>query len=363
MTTGRALVTGASGYIGGQLVGPLLEAGWTVRVLTRSAAGVSEQPWYPRVETVVGDATDEADVRAALTDVDVAYYLLHSMDGRGDFTRRDRVMAGTFASAAGNAGVRRIVYLSGIHPPAAEDVELSAHLGSRAEVGEIFLDGPAPAAVLQAAVVLGRGSTSFDMLRYLTDRLPAMIAPRWLHSRIQPIAIADVLHYLVGAATLPTAVNRTFDIAGPDVLTYEDMIQRFAALTGQRRRLIVTVPVLTVGLASHWVGFVTPVSPGVAKPLVGSLIHDVVAHENDLDALVGAPPGGGTGFDEAVRTAMRGVPHAGGAAWVPQAVGGVVGHLAGSALDGVGHLTGWARGRIGAAARWSRPADRPGRMR
>jgi len=347
MTTGRALVTGASGYIGGRLVEPLLDAGWTVRIFTRSPARVSEQPWYPQVETSVGDATDEADVRAALDDVDVAYYLLHSMDGQGDFAERDRTMATTFAAAAGRAGVQRIVYLSGIHPSAADDIELSAHLGSRAEVGEIFLRGPTPAAVLQAAVVLGRGSASFDMLRYLTDRLPAMIAPRWLHSRIQPIAIADVLHYLVGAALLPPTVNRTFDIAGPDVLTYAEMIQRFARLTGQRRRIIVTVPVLTVGLASHWVGIVTPVSPGVAKPLVGSLIHDVVAKENDLADLVGTPPGGVTGFDDAIRTAMQGVPNEGGAGWVPKAVAGVAERMAGAALGAIRRISASARSRLG----------------
>ena len=195
----------------------------------------------------------------------------------------------------------RIVYLGGLHP---EGADLSVHLASRVEVGQVLLDGPVPAAVLQAAVVLGDGSVSFDMLRYLTERLPVMVAPRWLRNRIQPIAVDDALHYLVGAASLPAEVNRTFDIAGPEVLTYEQMIQRFAAVTGLRRRLVLRVPVLTPWLASHWVGLITPVDAGVAKPLVGSLVHEVVRREEDLDDLVGVPEGGLLGFDDAVRRAM-----------------------------------------------------------
>jgi len=162
-----------------------------------------------------------------------------------------------------------------------------------------------PTAVLQAAVVLGDGSASFDMLRHLTTRLPAMVAPKWLDNRIQPIAVDDVMTLLVGAADLPANVNRTFDIGGPDVLTYREMIQRFASVTGLRQRLVVTVPVLTPRLASHWVGLVTPIGAGVAKPLVGSLVHEVVAKESDLLDLVEVP-GGLTGFDEAVRRAMEG---------------------------------------------------------
>ncbi|WP_427384550.1 hypothetical protein [Janibacter sp. G56] len=169
------------------------------------------------------------------------------------------------------------------------------------------LDAPVPAAVLQAGVFLGDGSISFDMLRHLTERLPAMVAPRWLRSRIQPIAVDDALHYLVGATRLPAEVNRTFDIGGPDVLTYGEMIQRFARVNGLHRRLIVVVPVLTPWLASHWVGLITPVDAAVAKPLVGSLVHDVVRREHDLDEYVGLPDGGLTGFDDAVRLAMRDV--------------------------------------------------------
>lgn len=299
---GIALVTGASGYIGGLLTPVLLQRGWHVRVLSRSADSVRRLPWGRDVDVVEGDASEAKDVRQALDGVDVAYYLLHSMDGRGDFVERDRSMARTFAEAAGHAQVARVVYLSGLHP---EGEALSPHLASRAEVGRIMLDGPAPAAVLQAGVVLGDGSASFDMLRHLTERLPAVIAPRWLSSRIQPIASDDVVHYLAEAAKLPPHVNRTFDIGGPQVLTYADMMRGYARITGLGRRWIATVPVLTPSLASHWVGLVTPVGSGVARPLVGSLVHDAVCHEDDLLALVPEPPGGRASFDDAIQRATR----------------------------------------------------------
>lgn len=296
-----ALVTGATGYIGGELVPALLEAGWAVRVLTRRSSRLDGLPWASDVEVVEGDASRADDVRRALAGVEVAYYLLHSMDGRGDFVTRDRELARTFAAAAADEAVGRLVYLGGLHPPG----ELSEHLASRVEVGQIFVDAPVPAAVLQAGVVLGDGSASFDMLRHLTERLPAMVAPRWLRNRIQPIAIADVVHYLVGCADLPPETNRTFDIGGPEVLTYAQMIQRYAAVVGLRPRWIATVPVLTPRLAGLWVGLVTPVSAGVARPLVNSLIHDAVCREEDILAAVGPPPAGRTGFDDAVRTTLR----------------------------------------------------------
>lgn len=302
MTDRPTLVTGASGYIGGLLVSRLLAEGHRVRVISRSAGKLATFPWYDDVEIVEGDATEPTDLDRALEGVGVAYYLIHSMDGAGDFRERDRELAAGFARAAERTGVSRIVYLGGLHP---EGEELSDHLASRVEVGQVFLDSAVPTAALQAGVVLGNGSASFEMLRHLTERLPAMIAPRWLHNRIQPIAVDDALHYLVGAASLPADVDRTLDIGGPQVITYADMMKRFAVVTGLRPRLIVTVPVLTPKLASHWIGLVTPVDTGVAKPLVGSLVHDAVCSENDIDTLVGPPPGGTTGFDDAVRAAMR----------------------------------------------------------
>lgn len=297
----RILVTGATGYVGGHLVPALLERGHHVRVLTRSPAGIATRPWADDVEVAEGDATDRGAVRRALEGIDVAYFLLHSMDGGGDFQARDRALAHTFADAATDAGVGRLVYLGGLHP----EGELSPHLASRVEVGEILLASPVPTAVLQAGVVLGDGSASYDMLRHLTERLPAMVAPRWLVNRIQPVAVRDIVHYLAEAATLPGDVNRTFDVGMPEVLTYADMMRRYAARAGLPPRLIVTLPVLTPGLASHWVGLVTPVDAGVARPLVGSLVHDAVCHEHDLEALVPPPPGGLLGYEEALDEAMR----------------------------------------------------------
>ena len=299
MNPRTALVTGVTGFVGHRLVPALLEAGWSVRVLTRNPDKL-DAAWRDRVEVVEGDATEPGDVARAVAGADAAYYLLHSMDGKGDFVERDRRMAEGFAAAASAAGVKRIVYLSGLHP----EGELSPHLASRVEVGEIFLASGVPTAVLQAGVVLGNGSASFDMLRHLTERLPVMVAPKWLHNRIQPIAIEDVLHYLVAAADLPPDVNRTYDVGGPEVLTYADMMRRYAEVTGLGGRFIRTVPVLTPELASHWVGLVTPVLSGVARPLVGSLIHDAVCHEDDAQRDLGLPPGGLKGYDAAIRAAV-----------------------------------------------------------
>ena len=193
----RALVTGVTGYIGSRLVPRLIEEGWQVRVLTRDESKVADRWWRSKVEVVEGDATARETLAEALADVDVAYYFLHSMDGEGDFVERDRELARTFGLAAYEAEVGRIVYLSGLHP---HQGPLSDHLASRVEVGDLLMASGVPTAVLQAAIILGSGSASFEMLRHLTTRLPAMITPKWLDNRIQPIAIRDVLHLLVGAA-------------------------------------------------------------------------------------------------------------------------------------------------------------------
>ncbi len=214
----RCLVTGASGYIGGRLVPELLGAGYPVRCMARDPGKLSDRPWSGQVEIAAADATDESAVRHALEGVDVAYYLIHSLGVDASFERRDRTAAGIFAVAAKAAGVRRIVYLGGIISGQAG--ELSPHLRSRAEVGDILLASGVPTAALQAAVIIGSGSASFEMLRYLTERLPAMVTPRWVDTRIQPIAVRDMLRYLVGSAALPADVSRRFDIGGPDVLTY-----------------------------------------------------------------------------------------------------------------------------------------------
>ncbi|WP_433462007.1 SDR family oxidoreductase [Spirillospora sp. CA-128828] len=309
--TGKAhgdlcLVTGASGYIGGRLVPELLDAGYRVRCMARSARRLRDHPWAGRVEIAEADATDPEATRRALDGVDVAYYLIHAIGGAGGFAENDRRAARTFAAEARDAGVRRLVYLGGMTP----EEELSPHLRSRAEVGRIMLEGGVPTVWLRAAVIIGSGSASFEMLRHLTERLPVMVTPRWVHTRIQPIAIRDVLHYLLASADLPPDVSRGFDIGGPDVLTYGDMMRRYAAVAGLNRRIIVPVPVLSPRLSSLWVGAITPVPGGLARPLVESLRNEVVCTDDDIGRYVAPPPEGPIGFDRSVALALRRVREA-----------------------------------------------------
>ncbi|MFD2092541.1 SDR family oxidoreductase [Blastococcus deserti] len=300
------LVTGATGYIGGRLVPELLAAGHRVRVLSRSPERLRDRPWAGQVEVVPGDAADRDQVARACAGSDVVYYLIHALGSGPEFEATDRVTAGVMARAAREAGVGRLVYLGALEP---RGEQLSPHLRSRTEVAEILLASGVPTAVLRAAVVLGSGSASFEMLRYLTERLPVMVTPRWVHSRIQPIAVRDVLRYLVGCARLPGSVHRGFDIGGPDVMTYAEMMQRYAAVAGLPRRRIVPVPLFTPSLSSHWVGLVTPVPAGIARPLVESLRNTVVCREHDIAEYVPDPPEGLLGFDEAVRLAVARVRH------------------------------------------------------
>ncbi|MFE0092154.1 SDR family oxidoreductase [Streptomyces sp. NPDC058991] len=301
----RCLVTGATGYVGGRLVPELLDAGFRVRCMARSPEKLRDHPWAGRVETVRGDVTDPDSLVDALRGVDVAYYLVHGLRSGPSFEEADRKAARAFADRAGEAGVGRIVYLGGLTPAEVPGHELSPHLRSRAEVGEIFLRSPVPATVLRAAVVIGSGSASFEMLRYLTERLPVMVTPSWVSTRVQPIAVGDVLRYLVGSARMPADVNRSFDIGGPDVMTYERMMRRYAEVAGLPRRLILGVPMLTPRLSSLWIGLVTPVPPALARPLAESLRHEVVCREHDIARHVPDPPGAPLGFDRALELALQ----------------------------------------------------------
>ncbi|MFF4624108.1 SDR family oxidoreductase [Nonomuraea jabiensis] len=303
----RCLVTGATGYIGGRLVPELLAAGHEVRCMARSPERLRDLPWAARTSVVKADATDPGQTREALDGIDVAYYLIHTMGGTRRFAENDRRAAETFAAAAEQAGVRRIVYLGGLVP----SERLSPHLRSRAEVGEIFLRAGVPAVVLRAAVVIGSGSASFEMLRYLTERLPVMTTPRWVHTRTQPIAVRDVLRYLTAWASVPDEVNRAFDIGGPDVLTYADMMQGYASVAGLPHRAIIPVRVLTPRLSSLWVGLVTPVPSGIARPLVESLRNEAICGEHDIARYVPDPEGGLIGFREAVSLALKKIKEAG----------------------------------------------------
>ncbi len=289
---------GATGYIGGRLVPRLSEAGYSVRCLARRPEKLVGVAWADQVEVVRGDALDPATLAQAMVDVDVVYYLVHSIGSGGSFSDSDRTAASNTATAAHEAGVSRIIYLGGLVPSGQV---ASPHLASRAEVGQILLDGPVPAVVLQAGVIIGSGSASFEMLRYLTERLPVMVTPKWVRSEVQPIAVRDVLTYLSGVLELEPGTNRRFDIAGPDVLTYREMMQRYAHVAGLARRVIIPVPVLTPWLSSHWVNVVTPVPKAIAQPLIGSLRNSVVARDHDIEGLI---PFDLCPFDEAVRLAL-----------------------------------------------------------
>ena len=261
------LVTGATGYIGGRLVPRLLERGYRVRVMVRDPARVAGRAWSGEVEVVRGDVEDPPSLGPALEGVDAAYYLVHLMDSGHDFADRDRRAAHAFAAAAGH--LRQVIYLGGLLPDAAR---VSTHLSSRAEVGEI-LRAELPAVELRAGPVIGSGSASFEMVRYLTERLPAMIAPRWILNDVQPIAVRDILQYLLLA--LERDARGVYNV-GTDPMSFRAMMEVFAEVRGLRR-VIVPVPVLAPRLAALWVGLVTPIPNRLAVPLIEGVVHPVVA--------------------------------------------------------------------------------------
>lgn len=297
----KILVTGASGYVGGRLVGELLKNGNEVRVLVREPRKLSGAGWINSVEVVTGSADSYEDLLKALTNVHTAFYLLHSINYKANFGEIETEMAKRFATAAKAAGVSQIVYLGGI----ANDKKISKHLSSRVETGKALASTGIPVMELRAGIIIGSGSASFEMLRHLTHRLPIMTTPKWVSNRTQPIAIRDVLWYLTNAANLASPVSGVFDIGGPEVLTYESMMQSFAKIAGLRKRIIIKVPVLTPGLSSLWIGFVTPVPTTLARPLVGSLISEVVADPTrNISKVIAPPPGGPSRIDDAIELAL-----------------------------------------------------------
>jgi uncharacterized protein YbjT (DUF2867 family) len=270
------LVTGATGYVGGRLVPRLLAAGYRVRCLARDPARLQGRPWLSQVEAVPGDVLQPESLAAAMRDIWVAFYLVHSLGGGIDFSERDLAAARNCARAAEAAGVHRLIYLGGIGDSASD---LSPHLRSRHDTGDALREAGVPVTEFRAAVIVGSGSLSFEMIRYLTERLPAMICPKWVFTRIQPIAIRNVLDYLVAALGHPESAGLTLEIGGRDVVTYAGMMQGYALARGLKRRLI-AVPVLTPRLSSYWVHLVTPIPAAIAQPLIKGLGNEVVVRED-----------------------------------------------------------------------------------
>ena len=291
------LVTGASGYVGGRLVAVLLERGYRVRCLVRTPAKVLAAPWRTSVEIVQGDVG--GDLSEAMAGVDAAFYLVHSIGSSAEWAEHDRAVAENFRRAAAVAGMQRIIYLGGLGDHSSGD--LSEHLASRQEVGAELAKGTVPVVELRAAVVIGSGSASFEMLRYLVEVLPAMVTPRWVDTKCQPVAVRDVLHFLVESLTADVT-GRVLDAGGPEVLTYREMMAQYAQVAGLRRRIVVPVPFLTPGLSSRWIGLVTPIPPMLARPLIESLVNDVIVTG---DAAVDAMPIDQLGYLEAVELALR----------------------------------------------------------
>ena len=275
----QILVTGATGFVGRHVATALDGAGHDVVAMTRHP-----EKYQGPGRAMAGDIGDAAGLGAALEGAEVAYYLVHSLDHE-DFAARDRAGARAFGAAAADAGVRQIVYLGGL---GADDAQLSAHLRSRREVEEILVSS-APTTALRAGIVIGDGSISWEILRQLVERLPAMVTPRWVETRTQPIALDDAVAYLVGVAGVDAAVGEVYDIGGPDVLRYRDMLTTVAKLTG-RRRLIVPVPLLTPRLSSHWLRLVTDVDLTTAAALIDSMATEVVVRDRRIRAVVDLEP-------------------------------------------------------------------------
>ncbi|MBE0597590.1 MAG: NAD(P)H-binding protein [Desulfuromonadales bacterium] len=291
----NVLVLGATGFIGQRLLPRLLERGVRVRCLTRRP----EATFPDGVETVVGDILRPETLAEAFADIDTAYYLVHAMaGGRAGFAERDRQAALNFVTAADAAGLRRAIYLGGL----GESSEgLSEHLASRLEVGRILASGTFALTTLRAAVIIGAGGASYEIIKALVHRLPVMVVPQWVETKCQPIAVGDVIRYLVGCLFDEQTAGASFDIGGPDILSYKEMMEHFARAAGETN-LYIPVPVLTPKLSSYWVGLVTPIKASIAMPLIEGLRNEVICRESRIREILPFEP---TPFDQAVLLALE----------------------------------------------------------
>lgn len=277
----HVLVTGATGYIGGRLVPRLLVCGYRVRVLVRDPERLQGRDWSQKVQVVKGDVFKPETLATAMVGIDAAYYLIHSMQGSADFHDRDLEAARNFSQAAKLAGIDQIIYLGGLGDPEAD---LSEHLASRQATGRVLAQGGVPVTEFRAAIIVGSGSISFEMIRYLTERIPVMICPKWVFTRVQPLSIEDVLAYLVAALETPASQGRVIEIGGADVITYGDMMRGYADVRGLKRALI-SVPVLSPRLSSYWVHWMTPVPAAITRPLVEGLRNEVIVRDDSARQL------------------------------------------------------------------------------
>lgn len=285
----RVLVTGATGYVGGRLVPALLARGFAVRCLVREPRKLADRAWRnaPGVEVLAVDLQDEESLTTAMQDCEAAYYLVHSMINKGAAYRsHDRELAGSFANAAARSKLPRIVYLGGLGELGDH---LSEHLGSRREVETVLASTGVPVTTLRAAMIIGSGSASFEILRYLVEHLPIMVTPRWVHTQSQPIAIRNVVHYLVQCLDVPDTIGRTLDIGGPEVVSYRRLMRIMAEARELRPRLVLPVPVLTPRLSSWWIHLVTPVPHTIARPLAEGLRNRTVCRDDRAARLMPQP--------------------------------------------------------------------------
>lgn len=302
----RILVTGATGFIGSRIVKRLLANGhYKVRCMTRNPEIIYElfNLSGDIVEVVKADASNYLELVEALKEVDVAFYLIHSMEGSTkkwqEFSKRDRIAAENFAKAASQTNTKRIIYLSGLIDMKHKD--LSEHMQSRKEVGDILRTSKAEVTIFRAAVILGQGGGSFQMLQYLVERLPVMVCPKWVLTKSQPISVDDMVTYLIKSIELEDTANKDFDIGGPEILSYVDMMKRYSAILNKPLKIVI-IPFLTPRLSSYWVDLITPVKASLARPLIDSLKHEAVVHDNEIQKLI---PIKLMNFEESIKTAMK----------------------------------------------------------